>query len=382
VSAAQLAADRAPRARRVYAYTQLGPATTGLTAAQLVDWVAGSLGLGTRGSTRTTHAHTRRTRAQTRPTGARTSQAQTRPGVDPRVVALARRLVAGARTEWDKVVRVERFLLDGGRFRYTTHVSVPGPQPLVDFLLRTRAGYCEQFAGAAALLLRLAGVPSRVVAGFATGMQTGRHQYTVRDVDAHDWIEVYFPRVGWVAFNPTPAASPATIAAGLDPLRPRTRSVGTEALALPALLSALAAGAGLALVLLRRRGLRRSGGLLAQLERVAMRSVGRLEPSTTLAQLEDVMTRIGPRVAALAVEAERERFGPGATPSARHPWIRTARALVSDVGSLRALLVCAPVPRRIRLWSGVVSPTSDEGNDEQRQQKQDRRQRQKQRQLP
>jgi hypothetical protein len=297
-------------------------------------------------------------------------------------VALARRLETGAPTEWDKVVRVERFLLGGG-FRYTTHVPAPGPQPLVTFLLRTHAGYCEQFAGAAALLLRIAGVPVRVIAGFATGKQTGPHRYTVRDVDAHNWIEVYFPGVGWVAFNPTPAASPATIGAGVDLLRPRTRVAGASTPALPALLGALGAGAGLVL-LLRCRGRRRSRGPLEQLERVARRTAGRLEPSTTLAQLEDLMARLGPRLAALAAEAERERFAPrpGSPAGSRHPWIRMTRALASDLGPLRALLLWAPVPRRIRLWSGVVSPTSEEGNDEQWQQQHDRRQRQQQRQLP
>jgi hypothetical protein len=299
--------------------------------------------------------------------------------VDPRVVALGRHLVAGARTEWDKVVRVERFLLDGGRFRYTTHVAMPGPQPLVDFLLRTREGYCEQFAGAAALLLRLAGVPTRVVAGFATGTQTGTQRYVVRDVDAHDWIEVYFPGVGWVSFNPTPAASPATIAAGLDPVRPSpAASAGLSAPPLPAGLGALAA-AGL-LILLRRR--RRPRGPLEQLERVARRRVGRLEPATTLAQLEGVMARIGPRVAELAVEAERARFAPGPRPGAGHPWIRMVRALVGDLGPVRALLLCAPFPRRLRPWSEVVAPSPEEGNDEQRQQEHDRRQGQEPGQLP
>jgi transglutaminase-like putative cysteine protease len=367
VDAARLAADRAPLARRAYAYTQVGPAATGLTAAQLIDWVAGSLGLGTREPSRAARVRTTTTRAHTR------------LGVDARIVALARRLVAGTRTEWDKVVRVERYLLYGGRFRYTTHVPPPGPQPLVDFLIRTRAGYCEQFAAAAALLLRIVGVPARVVAGFATGTQTRADQYVVRDVDAHDWIEVYFPAVGWVTFNPTPAASPATIAAGLDPLRLSTASAGTEAPALPAVLCVLAVATGLAL--LRRRRHRSSYGPLEQLERVARRSGGRLEPATTLAQLEEEMARIGPHVAALVAEAERERFAPGPAAGSRHPRIRMARALASDLGPLRALLVCAPVPGRIRLWSGVVSPTPEERDDEQRQQEHDRRQRQKPRQL-
>ena len=93
----------------------------------------------------------------------------------------------------------------------------PGELPLVDFLLRTHAGYCQHFAGAAALLLRMAGVPSRMVTGFATGVRTERG-FVVRDVDAHAWIEVYFEDLGWVPFDPTPPSADAAVARELDPL--------------------------------------------------------------------------------------------------------------------------------------------------------------------
>jgi hypothetical protein len=342
VSADQLAGDHAPLDPRVRAYTRLGVATQDGIGLSVLGWMFGSLGVSVR--------------------------ALTMPALDPRVIALAQRLAADAPTEWDKVVRVERFLLGGDRFRYTTQLRVSGPQPVVDFLLRTRVGDCEHFAGAAALLLRLAGVPARVVAGFATGRQTGPRQYTIRDLDAHDWIEVYFPGDGWVPFNPTPAASPATIAGGLDLLRPPTRTAGGPGrLPVSALLSVLAVAAGLVLVgWCTRRPSRRPPELF---ERIASRSAGHVEPSTTLAQLGVMMARIGPRTAALAAETERARFatGPSAAPP-RHPRIRLARALVNDVGPLGALLVWAPVPYRVRTWSGVVSPAAEEGEDEQRQQ--------------
>jgi protein-glutamine gamma-glutamyltransferase len=136
------------------------------------------------------------------------------------VAALAHQLAAGARTQWEVVARVHRYLLDGDRFRYTTNLPEAGLFPLVDFLLRDHAGDCQHFAGAAALLLRLAGVPTRVVAGFATGVRQGDGRFEVRDVDAHAWIEVYFQGYGWVAFNPTPAAAQAQIPHPLDPLAP------------------------------------------------------------------------------------------------------------------------------------------------------------------
>src|ERR1700744_3324540 len=100
----------------------------------------------------------------------------------------------------------------GGRYHYSTDVPPPTEEPLLQFLFHTHRGYCQHFAGAAALVLRVAGVPSRVAVGFATGEQIGSHTWAVRDEDAHAWIEVYFPSVGWVPFNPTPAAAAADIA--------------------------------------------------------------------------------------------------------------------------------------------------------------------------
>jgi protein-glutamine gamma-glutamyltransferase len=282
------------------------------------------------------------------------------PAVDERVVALARRLAAGAHTEWEVVARVERYLLEGGRFHYTTRVPEPGPRPLMEFLLQSHAGYCQQFAGAAALLLRLAGVPARVVVGFATGAETAPGRYTVRDLDAHEWIEVYFQGYGWVPFNPTPAADPASIASGLDPLRPPTLAkrdsrglADPRGLAFLAVLGALAVAA--VWIVRRHRSRRDHGRLPRSLERVAARAGGLLEPSTTLGQLGAILARIGPRTAALAAELERARFAsdsPAATGLSR---MRLALALVNDLGPLHALLVWAPVPRRRRARS--IPPT-------------------------
>jgi hypothetical protein len=340
VSTDSLAHDRAPLDARAGVYSRLGLASRRTTELRLLGWIFGAVGLRLR--------------------------APAAPLVDPRIAALALRLQSGARTEWDKVVRVERFLL-GGQFRYTTRVPIAGAQPLADFLLRTHAGYCEHFAGAAALLLRLAGVPTRVVAGFATGRQTGPDRYTVRDLDAHDWIEVYFPAYGWVPFNPTPPASPAAVGGSIDPLRLPTPPAGRpQGVPDSAVLGGLAVAAGL--MLLWRRAGRRSRRAPQPLERIARRTAGRLEPSTTLTQLTVVLGRIGPRTAALAAETERARFAVGPSHSPGRPRIRLACALVGDVGLLRALLVWAPLPRPILTWSGVVSPAAEEREREQRQQ--------------
>ena len=83
--------------------------------------------------------------------------------------------------------------------------------PLASFLFADRQGYCQQFSGAMALLLRMGGVPARVASGFTPGRYDRRRkEYVVRDLDAHSWVEAYFPGIGWVTFDPTPAASPAS----------------------------------------------------------------------------------------------------------------------------------------------------------------------------
>jgi hypothetical protein len=216
--------------------------------------------------------------------------------------------------------------------------------PLVDFLLRTHTGYCQHFAGAAALLLRMAGVPARVVAGFATGVPHGAGRFDVRDLDAHDWIEVYFQGYGWVPFNPTPGAAAADVAPTLDLLP----SSGGRALArgsfrhwpLAALaaLAALAGGApalGVAMTARRRR--RERAHTADVLARLGRRAGARVEPSSTLAELRDELAvRLGPRTAALAAAAERARYAPAGPADASPRRAGVVRALVSDVGLARA----------------------------------------------
>src|SRR5207244_7792488 len=86
----------------------------------------------------------------------------------------------------------------------------PTPYPLATFLLLNRIGYCQQFAGAMALLLRMGGVPARVATGFTTGTyDSATKTWVVTDTDAHAWVEAWFPHYGWVSFDPTPAAAPA-----------------------------------------------------------------------------------------------------------------------------------------------------------------------------
>ena len=123
------------------------------------------------------------------------------------VYRLALRLTDPATNAYDAVRRVETHL----RTTYTYRANVPEhTYPLTGFLFDDRAGYCQHFSGAMALMLRMVGIPARVVAGFAPGRyDADRDVYEVRDLDAHSWVEVYFRGVGWITFDPTPGAAPA-----------------------------------------------------------------------------------------------------------------------------------------------------------------------------
>jgi protein-glutamine gamma-glutamyltransferase len=121
--------------------------------------------------------------------------------------ALARQVTAGARDPFQAVHRIDLYL----RTHYTYRQNVPNHSyPLPAFLSQDRAGYCQQFSGTMALMLRMLGIPSRVATGFAPGGRDPEHNnFLVDDTDAHDWVEVFFPSIGWVTFDPTPAAAPA-----------------------------------------------------------------------------------------------------------------------------------------------------------------------------
>jgi hypothetical protein len=105
-----------------------------------------------------------------------------------------------------------------GECRYSLK---PGPfrtrQPVAEFLFEKRKGYCEYFASAAAVLLRLQGIPTRYVRGFTVreANRIGGH-YVVREADAHAWVEVLLPGRGWVEADPTPASEYEEAHGGID----------------------------------------------------------------------------------------------------------------------------------------------------------------------
>jgi transglutaminase-like putative cysteine protease len=132
--------------------------------------------------------------------------------LDTRVGSLAVLVAqrAGARNAYDAARAVEAHLnrdAYGGDYSYSLDMRAQGPDPLSDFLFNVRAGHCEYFATAMAVMLRTLGVPTRVVNGFQPGeYNAAADAYVVRQADAHSWVEVYFANEdAWVAFDPTPA---------------------------------------------------------------------------------------------------------------------------------------------------------------------------------
>ncbi len=282
--------------------------------------------------------------------------------------ALARRLAAGARTPYEYVRAVEAYLSKGFSYNETP------PQravPLASFLSTDRTGYCQQFSGGMALLLRMGGVPARVATGFAPGAYSrSRGEYVVRDNDAHSWVEAYFEPYGWVPFDPTPPAAPAASQAsyGTTPSAgspdPRDTGAGRQPvrkpatafargngdgpgplpiLAVAALVAAVFGAVALALPRRRRGGSPRDP-YVAELER-ALRRTGRPAPhGTTLQALERRLATL-PGAAAYVRALRAHRFAaaaPAPTPAQRRGLRRALSQGLGLWGRARGLWALPP----------------------------------------
>jgi hypothetical protein len=127
------------------------------------------------------------------------------PTVPQRVHDLAMKLVEGKDTPYDQAKAIEA---DLRTYPYT--LDIPKPPSGVDvadyFLFDLKKGYCDYYATAMVVLARSAGIPARVVIGFASGaFNIPEQAYFVTEADAHSWVEIYFPEIGWVNFEPTAA---------------------------------------------------------------------------------------------------------------------------------------------------------------------------------
>ncbi len=148
------------------------------------------------------------------------------PNMAARVGDLAREVTARAGTPYEKVLAIEQHLRQ--HYQYSLDVGQAPPiNPVEEFLFTRKTGYCEHYATAMVVMLRTLGIPARLVTGYLPGEwnEYGNY-YVIRQRDAHAWVEVYFPRSGWVTFDPTPnvVAPPADpvwtrVGSALDSMR-------------------------------------------------------------------------------------------------------------------------------------------------------------------
>ncbi|OPH38883.1 transglutaminaseTgpA domain-containing protein [Moraxella equi] len=111
---------------------------------------------------------------------------------------------------------VQNFITTGG-FSYTLSPPVLRDDRIDEFLFGTKAGFCEHYASSFTFLMRSAGIPARVVAGYQGG-ELGRdgQSWEVRQMDAHAWTEVWFDGQGWVRIDPTAFVSPDRVEQGMN----------------------------------------------------------------------------------------------------------------------------------------------------------------------
>jgi transglutaminase-like putative cysteine protease len=130
------------------------------------------------------------------------------PPLDPSVSELATQLADRSQSPYDRVRAVLAHFTDpANRFVYSLSTE-PGTSgdKLADFL-RLKRGYCEQYAGAMAVLVRAVGVPARVVLGYTPGQVQPDGTRLITTDDAHAWVEAWFTGFGWIPFDPTPIAA-------------------------------------------------------------------------------------------------------------------------------------------------------------------------------
>jgi transglutaminase-like putative cysteine protease len=305
-----------------------------------------------------------------------------------RTWALVKRLKRGTKTPFDYIENVDVYL-HSSRFFYTEKPPTTplGQAPLDFFINQSHAGYCQHFAGAMALMLRMGGVPARVATGFSPGgFSAKQNAWIVRDTDAHAWVEVWFDRYGWVPVDPTPPATPArSLIAALTPegnasipsadrgsaqKNPEGGSGATSpARVRPDLLPGTSdpqSGGGLtedglpiwawgliavlviALLTLTIAIARRPRGAVAELED-ALRRVGRpVTAGTTLHQLERRLGSHSPEAAGYLRALTAGRYAPASPRPTRAGRRAVRRALASGLGPtgrLRALWALPPRPR-------------------------------------
>ena len=300
-----------------------------------------------------------------------------------REYALAKQLKAQSTSPYDFVQRVQREVRRNARY---TEAPPLTKIPLDTFLFSNpKLGYCQQFSGAMALLLRMGGVPARVASGFAPGSyDKKRSEYVVRDLDAHSWVEAYFPGYGWVPFDPTPSVAPASSRAsdsaasaaqgdihnkggigdrGSDPHQGGASASAGSALKWP-VVAFLAILLVLTVVRHERRARRAPPGVAPELHELvrALRRSGRMPANgMTLWRLETVLGGSDAAQAYLRA-VRRHRYGdedaPPPTREQRRALRRVLSAGLGPFGTLRGWWALPPRVLHSKSWPTSTSSSA------------------------
>jgi transglutaminase-like putative cysteine protease len=136
-------------------------------------------------------------------------------GTNPRTEEWARQLSARFSDKAQLIDHVMNYF-NQQEFRYTLQPNAMLSQPVDTFLFDEKAGFCSHYASAMAYVLRLAGIPARVIAGYQGGELRETDYLSVYQYDAHAWVEAWFDEKGWQRFDPTAVVAPDRISFGLE----------------------------------------------------------------------------------------------------------------------------------------------------------------------
>lgn len=135
---------------------------------------------------------------------------------NPRTQALVRRLQQATSSDLELLDQLMHHFNEQ-TFYYTLQPQILGKQEIDDFMFNTQAGFCAHYAGALTFMARTAGIPARVVAGYQGGEWNESDQYlSLRQYDAHAWVEIWQPEQGWLRYDPTAMVAADRIEFGLE----------------------------------------------------------------------------------------------------------------------------------------------------------------------
>ncbi|MCG3879159.1 DUF3488 and transglutaminase-like domain-containing protein [Psychrobacter sp. Ps6] len=136
---------------------------------------------------------------------------------NPQARALAKQLFAQSGSDPMRYIAAIERWINQTEFRYTLSPPRLNANRIDEFLFQTKAGFCEHYSSSFTFMMRAAGVPARVVAGYQGGEPSRNgNVWEVRQMDAHAWTEVWLENQGWVRVDPTSFVAPERVEQGMN----------------------------------------------------------------------------------------------------------------------------------------------------------------------